>query len=77
MDYNSTFATISVHKLYKSFKVFLCTFSPFTKSMSLFAQNMLKNRADFCSVFVSRTIVLCPFYAITSTVYATTHTNPF
>ena len=35
MDYNSIFSTISVHKLYKSLQVFLCTFLPSQRSLSI------------------------------------------
>ena len=51
MDYNSTFPTISVHKLYKSFILFLCIFSPSKKSMSILRKNIHKNRAKTRPVF--------------------------
>ena len=51
MDYNSTNHLKSVHKLTKSLKSFLCTFSPSICSISHPPKNMHKKNRDFTSRF--------------------------
>ena len=58
MDYNSTFLTISVHKLNKSLTVFLCTFLPSNFSFSKKYKNMHEKTEFFNSVFVFRIFLL-------------------
>ena len=48
MDYNSTFRIISVHKLHKRFKVFLCIFYPLTLLLAIFGKICIK-KPDFCN----------------------------
>ena len=52
MNYNSTNPTESVHKLNKSFKVFLCTFSPLIFILSTFHKNMHNKTRFFTPGFV-------------------------
>ena len=52
MDYNSTNSTESVHKLNKSFKVFLCTFLSLIFILSTFHKNMHKKTRFFTPGFV-------------------------
>ncbi len=52
MDYNSTNATESVHKLHKTLQVFLCTFSSPISNMSIFGKNMHKKTRFFTPGFV-------------------------
>ena len=52
MDYNSTNATVSVHKLNKRLHVFLCTFSSPKFIISNFKQNMHKKTEFFRLGFV-------------------------
>lgn len=52
MNYNSTFLTISLHKLYKSFQLFLCIFSPSNFSFSQKYKNMHEKTEFLGSVFV-------------------------
>ena len=54
MDYNSTNPIISVHKLNKSLKLFLCTFSSPNFSISHFWQKIHKKTGFFNPVFVFR-----------------------
>ena len=51
-DYNSIIPTESVHKLNKSLKVFLCTFSPSVFILSIFAKNMHKKTGFLIPGFV-------------------------
>ena len=52
MDYNSTNATESVHKLNKSFQVFLCTFSPLIFILAIFGKIMHKKTRFLTPGFV-------------------------
>ena len=52
MDYNSTNATESVHKLNKTLHVFLCTFSSPISIISVFGKNMHKKTRFFTPGFV-------------------------
>ena len=51
IDYNSTIPQISVHKLYKSFHYFLCTFSPSIEVCAKLRKNIHKNQAKISPGF--------------------------
>ena len=61
MDYNSTNATESVHKLNNSLQFFLCTFSPLIFILAFFDKIMHKKTRFFTPgfVFVNFRALLC------------------